>query len=123
MTASCLIFSASAPGLLELVALGCVFRALAHDGVATVKLREAAQARGQSFVERARAEAPGPVAGHRGGRVHTRLGREAEHVLQGHERGVADRSADGADEVPVDLAPVRVEVSEAELPLALYLFG
>src|ERR1043166_5427332 len=120
---SFLIFSASAPSLLELVALGGVLRAFAHDGVATVKLGEAAQARGQFFVERALAEAPGPVATHRGGGVHARLGREAEHVLQGHERGVADRSADGADEVPVDFAPARVEVGEAELALALDLLG
>src|SRR5205085_6720632 len=56
----------SSPRLLRLVALGCMLRAFAHDGVATVEFGEAAQARGQVFVERAITEAPGPVAGHRG---------------------------------------------------------
>src|SRR5205085_1241715 len=46
----------------------------------------------------------------------------AERVLQRHECRVADRSVDGAYEVPIYLGAVGVEVVEAETALALDLF-
>src|SRR3569832_2191347 len=66
--------------------------------------------------------APRPVTFRAVREIHTRLGAEAEHVLQGHDGGVCNGREYRADEVPMNLAAVAVQVIETKLTFALDLF-